>query len=177
MERIEIAHEGLDVDNDNEISLPIEPRYFNQRGFSDNFGTIFGNQACAATSLLNEISEQYTANTGLQMTDEQANNAMQAAVDSGNISSANANVNSWQGAANDMWQSTGQPGNYTYGGTNPTAIIYAEDANQNGVPEHFTNSNGNGTYHDPWNGETGIVGDTPLQQGGLGSTRTLTYHP
>lgn len=217
VERIEIAHEGIEVDNDAEpfelkvdpskwtaqagmSDVPIyydnygnpssdpnvvtgqnmgegtlQPRYFNQRDFSESFGDEFGNNACAATSLLNELSEQYTENTGMQLSDEQAEQAMQAAVDSGNISADDANVNSWEGAANDMWGTTGECGSFTYGGENPTATIYAEDADANGIPEHFTNSNGDGTYHDTWNGETGTVGDTPLQEGGLGPTRTLTY--
>ncbi|NLD47233.1 MAG: phage tail protein [Clostridiaceae bacterium] len=170
VERIDIAHEGLEVDNDNVL-----PRYFNQRDFSDDFGEIFGRNACAATSLLNELSEQYTANTGSQMTQEQANAAMQNAIDSGNISEDNANVNSWEGAANDMWSSTGQSGNYTYGGENPSAVIYAEDYNGISGADHFTNSNGTGTYHDPWSGTTGTVGDTSLQEGR--ETRTLTYNP
>ncbi|MDD6968859.1 MAG: phage tail protein [Treponema sp.] len=227
VERIEIAHEGIEVDNDSEPQeynnwfhigrdmseetnfigaeeasigdsvyydnygnpssdpnvvtgqnmgeITLQPRYFNQRDFSATFGDNFGNNACAATALLNEISEQYTENTGMQMTDEQANLAMSAAVNSGNVSSIDANINSWEGAANDMWRSTGEEGRFTYGGENPTATIYAEDVDNNGIPEHFTNSNGNGTYHDPWNGETGTVGDTQLQQSGLGPTRTLTY--
>ena len=153
----------------------IQPRYFNQRDFSESFGDEFGNNACAATSLLNELSEQYTENTVMQMTDEQAELAMSAAVNSGNISATNAHVDSWEGAANDMWGTTGEGGSFTYGGDNPTAVIYAEDADKNDIPEHFTNSNGNGSYHDPWNGDTGTVDNTQLQKGGLGPTRTLTY--
>jgi hypothetical protein len=110
------------------------------------------------------------------MTQEEANAAMQAAVTANNVSPDNANVNNWSGAANSMWNTTGQTGSYSYGGNSPTAEIYAEDSNGDGIPEHFTDSNGNGTYHDPWNGETGNVGDVPLQQTGLGSTRTLTYN-
>ena len=189
LERIEIAHEGLEVDNDTApvesyettgpgtIEIETQPRYFNQRDFSESFGNNFGNNACAATSLLNEVSEQYTRNTGLQMTDAQAEQAMTAAVESGSVSANNANVNNWERAANDMWSTTGENGSFSYGGDNPTSTIYAEDANSDGVPEHFTNSNGDGTYHDPWNGETGTVGDTHLQESGLGPTRTLTYSP
>lgn len=87
-------------------------------------------------------------------------------------------------AANSMWESTGQSGNYTYGESEATAIIYAENTDADKDPDHFTNSNGidsNGfrTYYDLANGETGIVGDTPLQSPkiGWGSTRELTYHP
>ena len=137
------------VTGQNMGEITLQPRYFNQRDFSATFGDNFGNNACAATALLNGISEQYTENTGMQMTDEQANLAMSAAVNSGNVSSIDANINSWEGAANDMWRSTGEEGRFTYGGENPTATIYAEDVDNNGIPEHFTNSNGNGTYHDP----------------------------
>jgi len=109
---------------------------------------------------------------------------MKAAVDSGKVNKTDAYVEDWAAAANSMWESTGQSGNYTYGGSEATAIIYAEDKDKDDEPDHFTNSNGidsNGfpTYHDPSNGETGIVGDTPLQSPniGWGSTRELTYHP
>lgn len=76
-----------------------------------------------------------------------------------------------------MWSTTGENGSFTYVGENPTATIYAEDSDRDGVPEHFTNSNGDGTYYDPWSGQTGDVRDAPLQEGGLGSTRTLTCSP
>ena len=70
----------------------------------------------------------------MQMTDEQAEIAMSAAVNSGNVSATNAHVDSWEGAANDMWGTTGEAGSFTYGGENPTATIYAEDANADGIP-------------------------------------------
>ena len=172
VERIEIAHEGIEVDNPK-----VQPKYFKQRDFSATFGNYFGEHACAVTSLLNELSEQYTENTGKQMTNEQAEAAVRAAVNNENVSSVNANVNSWEGAANDMWGTTGQGGRFSYGGSSPTAVIYAEDPDRNEVPDHFTNSNGDDTYYDPWTGTSGIIGDTNLQRGGLGPTRTLTYTP
>ncbi len=160
-----------------EEDITVTPRYFNQRDFSEEFSVEFGDNACAATSLLNELSEQYTENTGLQLTEDQANTAMRAAVNAGAVSETNAYVNNWENAANAMWRSTGQRGIFTYGGDNPTAVIYAEDPDENHIPDHFTNSNGDGTYYDPSAGTVGIVGDTILQREGLGARRTLTYNP
>lgn len=178
--------EASDVTFSPEVLKTDTPAYFNQHSFEEVFDKKFGDNACAATSLLNELSEQYTKNTGYQMSQEQANKAMKAAVDSKAVRKENAHVDDWAAAANDMWKSTGQSGNYTYGGSEATAIIYAEDKNKDGEADHFTNSNGinsNGfpTYYDPDNGNTGIVGDTPLQKpttkSKKGSTRELTYHP
>lgn len=47
-----------------------------------------------------------------------------------------------------------------------------QDENPNDA-EHFVNDNGDGTYHDVANGNTGTVGDTPLQpeNRGLGPKR------
>ena len=160
-----------------EEDITVTPRYFNQRDFSEEFSVEFGDNACAATSLLNELSEQYTENTGLQLTEDQANTAMRAAVNAGAVSETNAYMNNWENAANAMWRSTGQRGIFTYGGDNPTAVIYAEDPDENHIPDHFTNSNGDGTYYDPSAGTVGIVGDTILQREGLGARRTLTYNP
>ena len=42
----------------------VEPSTFEQRDFTEEYGENFGNNACAATSLLNEISEEYTEQTG-----------------------------------------------------------------------------------------------------------------
>ena len=95
--------------------------------FSEAHGDEFGNNACAATSLLNEISEQYTEETGTALTQAQVSQAMSAAVDSGNISSTNAFVNDWEGAANDMAGSVGLAGNYSYtnNSTEADVTIYA----------------------------------------------------
>lgn len=101
------------VSNSKEINS-VSPTYTNQRDFSDTYGTNFGNQACAATSLLNEISEQYTIETGKALTEQQVDAAMAAAVNSGNISAINAYVSDWAGAANAMADDVGLEGNYTY---------------------------------------------------------------
>ncbi|ULQ58878.1 hypothetical protein K7I13_10100 [Brucepastera parasyntrophica] len=138
-------------------------QYFNQHDFSTEYGENFGNEACAATSILNEISERYTAETGNVMTTEQAESAMAAAVGAGYIDSTDAFVNSWGDAANSMWESTGLTGSFTVNETGSADhVIYAEGTSN--FPTHFTNSAADGTYYDPWNGEIGIVGDTSLQQ-------------
>ncbi|HAH62871.1 MAG TPA: hypothetical protein DCL73_12315 [Treponema sp.] len=58
---------------------PTKPTEITQRSFSEKYGSEFGNNACAATSLLNEISEEYTAATGKTMTTSQVEQAMAAA--------------------------------------------------------------------------------------------------
>ena len=95
-------------------NTPVAPRYTEQNYFSDTYGSNFGNHACAATSLVNEISEQYTSETGHAMSAQQVDAAMAAAVNSGNISSSNAYVSDWAGAANDMAAAVGLEGRYTY---------------------------------------------------------------
>ena len=154
-----------------------DPAYANQRDFSSIYGDDFGNEACAATSLLNEISEQYTAETGKALTQEQINSAMAAAVASGNIDSTKAYVNSWEGAANDMASAVGLEGSftYTYNPSEATATIYAVDSNGNGDFNHFVNGIGNGQYYDPWSGQTGNISDLDLAKTGLGNTRDLIY--
>ena len=154
-----------------------EPAYANQRDFSPIYGDNFGNEACAATSLLNEISEQYTAETGKALTQEQITSAMDAAVASGNIDSTKAYVNSWEGAANDMASAVGLEGSftYTYNPSEATATIYAVDSNGNGDFNHFVNGIGNGQYYDPWSGQTGNISDLDLAKTGLGNTRDLIY--
>ena len=150
-----------------------DPAYANQRDFSSIYGDDFGNEACAATSLLNEISEQYTAETGKSLTQEQINSAMAAAVASGNIDSTEASVNSWEGAANDMAAAVGLEGSftYTYNPSEATATIYANDKNNNGIADHFVNGIGNGQYYDPWSGKTGNIADLK----GSVTERNLVY--
>lgn len=150
-----------------------DPAYANQRDFSSIYGDDFGNEACAATSLLNEISEQYTAETGKSLTQEQINSAMAAAVVSGNIDSTKAYVNSWEGAANDMAASVGLEGSftYTYNPSEATATIYAHDKNKDGSVDHFVNGIGNGQYYDPWSGEAKNIADMQ----GFVTERNLVY--
>ena len=154
-----------------------KPSYTKQREFSSKYGEEFGNHACAATSLLNEISEQYTKETGKKMTQAQKDAAMAAAVNSGSVDTKDAFVNSWDKAANDMASAVGLTGKYRYttDSSKASATIYALDNKKNGFPDHFVNSTGNGHYFDPWNGKIENVAGKLLATKGLGGTRDLIY--
>lgn len=164
-----------------------EPFYIEQREFSCLYGNDFGNTACAATSLLNEISERYTLETGKVMTKEQAIAAMNAAVKARKIGenevSTNgtnkfyATVNDWSAAANAMADAIGLKGNFSYttNSSNSCSKIYAWDKNGDGSADHFVNDIGNGKYYDPWTGKTGNVSELTLAKNGLGGTRNLVY--
>lgn len=164
-----------DIDSDNAENT----RHFLQGAFAGEFGEDFSDSACAATSLLNEVSEQYTAITGRQMTEAEATAAMRAAVENGSINSDNAYVNNWESAANDMWSTTGLDGSFSYGGENPTSTIFAEDRDGDGKVDHFRNSNGfngNGgqTCFDPLTGNSVDVDTLSLQEGR--EIRSLTFN-
>ncbi|MBQ1197139.1 MAG: hypothetical protein IIX47_00865 [Spirochaetaceae bacterium] len=175
------------VPDNSSTSTPKNPLYIQQRDFSSIYGNAFGNTACAATSLLNEISERYTLETGLVMTKEQSIVAMKAAVSAGHIGSSkianngveifDATVNDWAAAANTMADVIGLAGNYSYttDSSQVSATIYAWDKNGDGYVDHFVNDIGNGQYYDPWTGETGNVSGLKLATTGLGESRTLKY--
>lgn len=97
IEKVEIALEELRVDSDEneenlqvavneneeelqadsvESEVEVVPTYFTQGQWADDFDQEFANNACTATSLLNEISEEYTRHTGTAMTFEQGVAAM-----------------------------------------------------------------------------------------------------
>ena len=146
------------------------PDYIQQQEFSVLYGVDFGNTACAATSLLNEISERYLLETGKKMTKEDAINAMKAAVSAGYIGSTKngtAYVGDWAKAANTMWATTGLDGSFVVNETaNADHVIYAldKDLEKDGA-EHFVNSNGDGTFYDPYYGTTFKVEDYILEEG------------
>ena len=146
------------------------PDYIQQQEFSALYGVDFGNTACAATSLLNEISERYLLETGKKMTKEDAINAMKAAVSAGYIGSTKngtAYVGDWAKAANTMWATTGLDGSFVVNETaNADHVIYAldKDLEKDGA-EHFVNSNGDGTFYDPYYGTTFKVEDYILEEG------------
>lgn len=143
----------------------VTPSTFEQRDFSDEYGKNFGDNACAATSLLNEISEEYTEQTGEQLTKEQAEDAMSAAVEGGYIDSNDAFVKDWEGAADEMWESTGQDGDFVYNESEDADhVIYAQDTNDDSNVDHFVNSTEPGQYFDPWTGETCELDATELQE-------------
>jgi phage tail-like protein len=158
IEKIEIAIEKLEPD--------IKPTYFTQGQWASEFTQKFANNACTATSLLNEVSEEYTKQTGKAMTQEQGLAAMQSAVNNNGVNQDNANVDNWQKAETGMWDSTGLPGTLTHNEQSTEHVIYALDTNNTpDTAEHFVNSSAEGQYFDPWNGETGNVNSVDLQCG------------
>lgn len=139
---------------------------FNQLGFSEEYSKEFGEHACAATSLLNELSERYTMETGLIMTNAQAKEAMAKAVENDSIGKSNAYVKDWSKAANTMWSTTGLKGSFTYDDSgNADHNIYAIDKNNDTNVDHFVSSTASGKYYDPYNGTTGDVSTLTLQTG------------
>ena len=85
-----------------------------QYDFADQYGDNFAASACAATSLLNEISEQYTRETGHALPVQLRDAAMAAAVNDGSVRKSDAWVSDWNGAANAMATAVGLEGSYTY---------------------------------------------------------------
>lgn len=122
----------------------------------------FGKTACAATSLLNEISEIYTREYGVELSDNAMQKAMETAIRQGGIAENDATVNSWEAAANAMAKSLGLTGKFTYAGNIKGAdiTIYGldKDPSKQGC-EHFVSSIGNDKYYDPWTGKIGNVSD------------------
>gem|GEM_PF-2248228 len=141
----------------------VEPRYFQQRMFSIRFGIYFGEHACAATSLLNELSELYTEKTNKQLNFPQATKAIQAAIDAEGIRGFDAYINNWQDALTAMFKTFGLPSKVTYD-ERGDHLIYASDNDMDGEVDHFTNSFGNDEFHNPWNGKIGDVDDLQLQR-------------
>jgi RHS repeat-associated protein len=168
---------GLDANDANTTitTTTIDPTYFTQDQWSDTFGNEFANNSCAATALINSISNEYTSRTGEAMTQQQGTSAMQAAVSADSVSRNDAYVNNWTEAANNMWGTTNQTGSWTYN-ANGEYQIHALVRGQNDTPYHFVNDIGGGQYRDPWNGNTGNVNDLNRQQGGLGPTRGLDFN-
>jgi RHS repeat-associated protein len=151
------------------------PAYFTQSDWIEAISGSFAGESCAATSLLNEISEEYTTQTGTAMNWSQGLYAMLSATTSNDINQTDATVNSWSGAANTMWGSTGLPGTWTYNADGNHQIYAIDRNNDNTYAEHFVNSNGDGTYRDPWSGNTGQVDNLTLQSGR--ETRGLDFNP
>ena len=144
---------------------------YKQRDF--NFiNVLFGKNACAATSLLNEISEIYTIMTGKEANFLYMEEAMVAAIESGYIN-ADANdikgvgtVYDYIGAANVMAKSMGL--NVTFRETlDPSkadCMIFGADkvkvaGEKKPVYEHFYSSIDKNTYFDPWTGNIGSISD------------------
>lgn len=160
------------------------PTRSNQRDFSglsyalSSCGILssFGETACTATSLLNEISELYTMEYGVQLSDKEMQYAMEAAIKAGGVNRYDATVLSWEIAANAMANSMGIPGRfqYEYNSTGSDITVYGIDKNNNGICDHFVNSIGDGKYYDPWNGTTGDISEF-YANGWSVQTRVLTH--
>lgn len=122
----------------------------------------FGKTACAATSLLNELSEIYTREFGAELSDKAMQKAMEDAIRQGGIDANDATVLSWENAANAMAKSLGLTGKFTYAGNikNADITIYGldKDPTKKGC-EHFVSSIGNDRYYDPWSGTIGNISD------------------
>lgn len=129
----------------------------------------FDKEACGATSILNEVSEQYTRETGKVMTEQQAKDAMKKAISDGWIRGTDAYVNGWAGAANSMSKSLGLKGTWkdTSDPSKATAVIISIDTETenkpyNGYHDHFVNDIGGGKYYDPWTNKIGNISDLHL---------------
>ncbi|MCR5318760.1 MAG: hypothetical protein K6E22_11090 [Treponema sp.] len=114
----------------------------------------FGESACAATTVLNIVSEQYTAITGEAMTQEQAVAAMNSAIASGAVDSVDATTNFYT-AANAMWASTGLKGSFTYTTDNPEHTVYCLTSDNIYSGKHFVNKIGNEEYYDVYSKKIG----------------------
>lgn len=157
---------------------------FKQNDFAESLGKDFADTACAATSTLNEVSEEYTNLTGRQMTHEQAQAAIQAAIENGSINGDTAYVNDWSQAARDMLNSLGITANNGQSNSGTTThIIYAIDNDGDNRVDHFVNgigtdSTGRERYFDPLTGTTGYVDEKTLvsNDDGSNSTREITFN-
>ena len=78
------------------------PSYTRQNYWDSKFGPNFGKHACAATSLLNEICEQFFKEKGRNITEYEKTQAMKAAVEGGAIDQTDAYVSNWGEAATLM---------------------------------------------------------------------------
>ncbi len=161
----------------------VDPTKSNQRDFSPDtlldcgVADKFGDTACAATSLLNEVSEIYTRETGRVVSAKEMNSAMKSAVNKGVISNKDATVNDWVGAANVMAKSMGLSGKFTWDGQviGKDITIYGLEKHESGKVSHFVSSVGNDKYYDPWSGTTGNISDFAKNNWGV-QYRGLTYH-
>ncbi|MGI5078451.1 hypothetical protein, partial [Treponema maltophilum] len=132
-----------------------KPAYFTQKLFSgeQSFSDCFANNACAATSLLNEISTEYTSLTNKVLTEKDAVRMMQAGVASGYIDEKAAWVKNWEAAANAMWAVVETRGTWSYNKKGAHTIL-ALDRGINEITNerkfHFINNTLGNTAFDVW---------------------------
>lgn len=167
--------------------------YHSQLMFTDKNlkdGSEFAKTACGTTSIVNEISEQYTKETGKSLTDAQIVTAVKKAIDAGMIDGTDAFVNDWGGAADAIGKALGMKGtwSYTTDASKATSTIISIDTKTNerdydGYHDHFVNDIGNGQYYDPYTNKVGNISELRLtsewkdNQGIKSAYRYLTYNP
>ena len=158
-------------------------RYFTQ-GFFDSylFEDGFAAKACAATSLLNELSEAYTQMTGDYLEDWRAEVMMMRGVVSEAITPGGA-VADWRNAANAMWGGTTLNGSWDYDHNLEGSIdrgqheIYRRPhaGFRRGRDWHFVNGVGTRQYFDPYSGSIGSIDSFPFAEDDRRSTRDLFF--
>ena len=144
--------------------------YHSQLIFTDknlSGGSNFSKTACGTTSIINEISEQYTKETGKSLTEAQVIAAVKKAIDAGKIDGTDGFVNDWGGAADVIGKALGMKGtwSYTTDASKATSTIISIDTakdNYDGYHNHFVNDIGNGMYYDPYTNTIGSVNDVTL---------------
>ena len=91
------------------------------------------------STILNELSEEYSKQTEQQITPELAVSMMKNAIEKGAIGKNNAFVSDQAAAANAMWEATGLGGNWIYERHDGEVIQKAEHPIYQ-VNGHFVNS-------------------------------------
>lgn len=122
----------------------------------------FGASACAATTVLNIVSDQYTKMTGKPMTKEQAVAAMNNAIAEGAVDETNA-LTDFHTAANAMWATTGLKGSFTYTTDNPQHTVYCLGSDNIYSGKHFVNDVGNNEYYDVYSKNIGNLNAPGVQ--------------
>lgn len=141
----------------------IQPNYKGQKDYSKDYGNLFGKNACAAASLVNEISQIYTEKTGKSLTDSQLDSMMRIAVVSGAVDSKNAFVHSWTDAAEYMMAAIGySDATGTMTTKDGYISIISIDKGTDGKHDHFVSDIGGGRYYDPWTKQTGNISELKL---------------
>lgn len=176
------------LDND---GLTTDVSRMNQRDFN-YISETFGENACCATSLLNELSEIASAEGGTLSTNKMKS-AMDAAIRSGAILTDETikytdkgtkytdcgYVANYVKAANAMAKEMGLSGEFyesSYNSSGRSTLIFAVDKNNDSkhIPDHFYASLNDHTYYDPWTGKTGDVSEFS-RNGWTVTTRCLGY--
>lgn len=140
-----------------------QPTRFGQRQFDSlngtsvegktfNFGTGNDNALCNATSMINEISEEYTKRTGRQLTFNQASGMLRAGLIKGGLADDGTAWDPYNGAGgffNDAWSITGLGGTWSRNDSGSRHELYK--TNRYGG-SHFENSSSSGRTFDVFSG-------------------------